>query len=291
VARVRFFTIFLGMEDSLKEPVPLSIVNKINVAAYATNFLFTGLSLVGAFGPDNTELSSKYQTIVTPAGVAFSIWGPIFMLELVFTIAQLTPGLRGSQVVSKVSPWWWAACLFQSAWSVVFAREAIFLSLVMISSILGSLLGLILVTDYQCDEMTLKEYWLLRAPFSLHGGWLVAATAVNANVLVVSNGGSVSEQLAAGVAALTIAFALATFLGVGKSKPDAIVCGVLAWATNFISVELNDPKLLLAVTPEFDEATIAGVGLGAKFVRNAALVLMVAAVVRRLIPPCMPQKW
>lgn len=59
-----------------------------NVLAFALNTVETA-----GFGPfsshfspnqDNASISDKYQTIITPNGVAFSIWAVIFLSEAIF---------------------------------------------------------------------------------------------------------------------------------------------------------------------------------------------------------------
>ncbi|CAK9117735.1 unnamed protein product [Durusdinium trenchii] len=133
----------------------------INLVAYAVNLGVTYGSLTGAFGKTNTELSEKYQTLVTPAGYAFSIWGPIFIWEGVFAVAQMFPTLGSSAVVETMTPWWICACCFQVAWTVFFAQEIIPVSLACMLGILLSLLIGILRTDYLPD-ISVKEYFLLR---------------------------------------------------------------------------------------------------------------------------------
>merc|ERR1719181_542557 len=92
---------------------PIGWKTWVNLGAYVVNTIVTYTSLTGVFGATNTELSKKYQTLVTPAGWAFSIWGPIFLWEGIFVVAQLFPSFRESTTVLRVSPWWWALCTFQ----------------------------------------------------------------------------------------------------------------------------------------------------------------------------------
>merc|ERR1719313_124544 len=79
--------------------------NWLNLGAYVLNTIVTYVSLTGIFGKTNTELSAKYETLVTPSGWAFSIWGPIFIREGIFVVAQLFPRFRKSEVVHRMSPW------------------------------------------------------------------------------------------------------------------------------------------------------------------------------------------
>ena len=58
-------------------PAKLEALNYLNLVAYLVNILITyGIGVAGIFNfPTNGELSIKYQTLVTPVGWAFSIWG------------------------------------------------------------------------------------------------------------------------------------------------------------------------------------------------------------------------
>merc|ERR1711871_895362 len=139
---------------------PLSILNWANLIGYIVNCTLTYLSIDGIFGATNTLQSAKYQALVTPAGWAFSIWGPIFIWEGIFAVAQMLPcyGLRSSKVIDSISYWWVASCVFQIAWSIAFGQDSIITALV---------------------------FMLLRGPFCLQLGWIIAASVVNISVVAV----------------------------------------------------------------------------------------------------------
>ena len=51
-------------------------------AGYTILLAVNGIFGSGAFGvPTNAEVSDAYPTNVTPAGLTFAIWGPIFLLQ------------------------------------------------------------------------------------------------------------------------------------------------------------------------------------------------------------------
>merc|ERR1719502_661514 len=108
----------------------------MNLAAYLLNFAVTWLSLTGIFGATNTVLSKKYQTLITPAGWAFSIWGPIFIWETVFVVCQMLPKFRDSYVAKSVAVFWTFANVCQCLWTFAFAREQLLLALVFMLCIL-----------------------------------------------------------------------------------------------------------------------------------------------------------
>lgn len=220
---------------------PLTWHNWANLVAYLVNSSVTYASLAGIFGGTNEELSAKYQVLVTPAGWAFSIWGPIFIWEGVFAIGQMTPQLRDSKVVRTMTGWWLSACAFQVAWTPFFAQEVIVVALICMLGILASLVCGILATDFLVKELNARDFWILRAPFSLHAGWIVAASLLNLNVYADSLKSSPKVMLAiavwsfAAIAAIVVLFALAV------PKGDPIICIVAGWALAAISANLSDP--------------------------------------------------
>jgi hypothetical protein len=250
------------------------------MGAFVANLGITYLSLTGIFGETNTDLSEKYQTLVTPAGFAFAIWGLIFTWEGVWSVAQLLPRYCQFAAVRVAAPWWWAACLFQVAWTVAFAQESIPLSLCFMLCILASLLGIVLSVDQQ--KLSLVEYLLLRAPFALHLGWIIAASNVNLNVVADWAEASPGALLGLGIASLVAVVAIATFFTCGVKTSEPIVCMVAAWALFGIGTELgnpvnlNDPSRYNPYT--WGEATLEGVRYAALIASGAALSLAVISL-------------
>jgi len=223
----------------------------VNLLFFILNTIITYISLTGVFGPTNTELSNKYQTLITPAGWAFSIWGFIFAWEGVFIFCQLYyEELRKSELlINGISYWWISACFWQCLWTIVFAQEMLGFAFVCMFGILFSL-GMILRNCSKFDYSTF-EYWTLVGPFQLHFGWITAAFLLSINVLLMGQTGcyegafadecddnDVSKAL--GVAAFSLGLGL--FCGLyygGKSDPNPVSCGVLAWATLGMYAELT----------------------------------------------------
>jgi TRAP-type C4-dicarboxylate transport system permease small subunit len=52
---------------------------------------------------DNSELSDKYQTLVTPNSFAILIWAVILTFQGIFTISQLFPRFRGKKMVLAIA--------------------------------------------------------------------------------------------------------------------------------------------------------------------------------------------
>merc|ERR1711924_536657 len=221
----------------------LTWVNWVNLAAYVVNLVLIYVSVTGVFGATNREMSQKYQTLVTPAGFAFSIWGPIFVWEGIFASAQMLSQFRGSPVVHAIAPLWWLTCACQVAWSLVFAQDWVIAALVLMLGILASLIGILArVNSIICSSVL--EFWLVRAPFSLHTGWIIAASVLSVNVVADAARASPAVLLAVAVVSLTVVVALASLFTLAVPRPDAIIPLVAAWALFAISRELQEATLL-----------------------------------------------
>jgi len=198
----------------------------------------------GWFGTgDNTELSEKYQTIITPKGTAFSIWGVIYFFQALFTVVQLLPGYRSKSMVQEgIGYWYCATCAIQACWQVVFGFEQITVALVLIIMIWLSLVGILYKQYYVKDAcLCLSEYWLLKFPFSIHCGWITAASVLNVNVLAVKLDSQASCQLTIAIVSLAFLHAVSVWVCFGFARPNLAVAGVLIWANRWIYAQLDDP--------------------------------------------------
>eukprot|EP00618_Florenciella_parvula_P036799 CAMPEP_0119478656 /NCGR_PEP_ID=MMETSP1344-20130328/8292_1 /TAXON_ID=236787 /ORGANISM="Florenciella parvula, Strain CCMP2471" /LENGTH=323 /DNA_ID=CAMNT_0007512843 /DNA_START=93 /DNA_END=1064 /DNA_ORIENTATION=+ len=220
----------------------IQLLNIANLAFYCLNLLLIYLSITGIFGETNTALSSKYQTLVTPSGWAFSIWGPIFIFEGVFAVCQLLPSYRDSAVVQQgVSYWWIYVCVMQIAWTMGFAQEQIVLSTVFMYGILVGLVAIVYRTNVLHKAQTYSSWWLTKAPFTLHLGWIIVATLLSNNVTVVAAGASPATQLAWAAYTLALLTAIGGLVVFGRQPDSSILVGVFTWALGAVASELTDP--------------------------------------------------
>jgi len=211
----------------------LTTLNYINVAAYLANVAVTyGIGVAGLFGlPSNTELSEKYQSLVTPTGFTFAIWGVIFVAQAVFTVAQLVPSIAKSPLVQEgVGYSYVAVCISQIAWTLAFANQIIWLALIFMLMILVNLVSIVM-SQYDLTASDWKDYFLLKFPFAIHCGWIIAASFVNASVVLVSYKDDADLQFYVALGSLIGVLVVAGFLLTYPLKTDYVIPLVLAWAT------------------------------------------------------------
>jgi hypothetical protein len=209
----------------------LTLLNYLNVLAYVCNAGVT--YTIGA----NVDASVKFQTLVTPAGYAFSIWAAIFAAELVFVIVQLLPAYRSSRLVTKgVGYNFIGACLAQAAWCPTFSiYENTWLALLFMVAILVFLV-IIVRNQYRLQEhgnntSTALEFSTLKFPFAIHCGWIAAASLVSINVALVAFHVGATAQYIAAIISLVFILSVSGFCIGILYPPLYVIPSVLAWAS------------------------------------------------------------
>lgn len=159
----------------------LSIIILIAWNGYANSGNYNGKS-VG-------DLSAEYNNLFTPASYAFSIWGIIFIMLLVFSVfgvytAFLPHLVRQNQAVQnnfveKTAPWFLIANIFCSLWVVFWLDEMVGISVLCMLGILVSLLVCVIKLNIEKEQLSSKESLFTWLPISLYAGWISVATVAN----------------------------------------------------------------------------------------------------------------
>lgn len=235
----------------------LNLYNYLNLIGFAINALVTfGASAVLNF-PDQAALSLKYQTIITPDGFTFAIWGIIFLSEGIFAILQMLPSFRSLKIVQDgVNYWFFVACLAQSAWVLAFGYEILVLALVFMGLILFSLFKIIKLQS-RISRSGPKEFWGFRFPFEIHCGWIFAAFALNVNVVSVASHDNEYIQAVVGALSLIALIGVVAYIEYClDGGPNYVIPAVFAWALFGMFRELLDPSEKLLQT--FSNQVISG---------------------------------
>ena len=268
-----------GSSDEETKP-RLNFKNYLNLIAYILNItLVYGVGNAGWLGtPDNGELSRKYQTIVTPASMAFSIWAVIFLAQGAWAVLQLLPRFRAHPMVQDDGVWYWYSSMtvMQIGWLIAALCELVPLSLALMLAILGSLNAILYSQYYAKSDGSLSEFWALRFPFAVHAGWITAATALNVNVLVVAMDQPAYVQLTVAIVTLAVLYAVSVWVLFFIQRPNWTIACVLAWAFGWIYNDLNKNSDRIAGT--FSADTI----LTVKYAAISVVVIICSQMVLRL---------
>ena len=157
---------------------------KVLVLLLALSMPLVGwLSNAGLLGPSNGEISARYPTLIVAAGYAFAIWGPIFLLNVVFGVGQLVSS-RDDARLRRIRQFSAAGFALTSLWMVVFAQQWFWIALAVIWLSLGCLLAATWLSSNTRHHA--RGPWWQWLPLSLHAGWLSLAVFLNTAQVVVA---------------------------------------------------------------------------------------------------------
>lgn len=161
------------------------------------NYLANALPLNGM---TTGEVSDSYSNLFAPAGYTFAIWGLIYVLLAFHVIYQLgffRSGERSevTQLMKKIAVYFSISSVANALWIVAWHYGKLGTSIALMLIILVSLIiinGMTVKAD-----LSFKEKFFIRLPFSVYFGWITVATIANITAYFVSidwNGLGLSDQ-------------------------------------------------------------------------------------------------
>jgi benzodiazapine receptor len=168
----------------------LQIVNILSfLAVIVVNTL---ASTVGINGRLTGAISDGIPNLFVPAGLTFSIWGVIYLLLLLFTIAQarglFSAGQDGPEGTRQIGWLFALSSVANVAWLLLWHYELVGVSVLAMLVILGSLLAVYVRLRTGRTRTGSAERWLFRLPFSVYFGWITVATIANVTAFLVKAG-------------------------------------------------------------------------------------------------------
>lgn len=168
------------------------------------------------------EQSDDVSTILTPAGWAFSIWGPLYAGSILFVIYQALPRQRDDELLRQVR--WPATGAFLG--NAVWAAYTQIFGLSIVSALIIAFTLICLLAAYRTfsqwhQRFRRIERWLVVLPLSALAAWLTVATIVNFAAALRFHGvdaGDVSPLVGAAVLVVGGLIAL-TALAQGRGNP------------------------------------------------------------------------
>jgi hypothetical protein len=179
-------------------------------------------------GQTTGEISAKYSNLFVPAGWAFSIWGVIYLLLIIWVVLGIVRHRRGENVdyILGVSRLFWISCAANMAWIFAWHFDQLILSVVLMLVLLLSLLQIYLRLLPQRENIPAWAH----APFSIYLGWVSVASIANVSALLVDfdwRGGPWPETLWT-VAMIVVATLLGLFFIL--KKKGALYGLLIVWA-------------------------------------------------------------
>jgi hypothetical protein len=217
-------------------------------------------SQAGTFGPDNRTISDSYPTLLVAAGYAFSVWGLIFLLDVVFGVWQLRPRQRDHALLARIRPAAITGFVLTAAWMPIFSQQVYWLALLVIWGSLACLLYCALLLSSN-DSPTPGEHAWAWLPLSLHAGWLSLAAFLNTAQVIVAYGWLPGDDMLRWSLWLFAAATALLLVANARMRGNWAYAAVALWG-------------LVAVGAAQSQSSLAGAGTAARVATAIAVVLV-----------------
>ena len=215
-------------------------------------------------------VAQENRSLILPATYAFSIWGVIFLLCLLYAVYQALPGNRESPIFRAVGWWSAGAFLCNSVWNQIFINRQFLLSQVVIfcGVLCAGMAYFRFVRTGSPGRMTSIENWVVAPALGLLFGWLTAANVVGLASVLVANGFAASgEGAATGGAALlafgsVIAFFVVIYSRPGPSSAWVAYGAAVIWALVAVFLEQSSASLFVGLAAVIGIVLIIAAMLG-----------------------------
>lgn len=171
------------------------------------------MSEQGMFGPTNGEVSDRYPTLLVAAGYAFSIWGLVFLFDLVHAISQLVGAHRRDRALTLAAMPAAAGFLFTTVWMPLFSLGLFAACLVVIFAALACTVAALLCVVRHGRPGA--HPWAHLA-LGLHAGWLSLAAFLNLAQVIVAYGWLPTDRML-GWSLVVFAATTATLFAVNRA--------------------------------------------------------------------------
>lgn len=222
----------------------LAILNLVTLLIHISISYASQLDLFGK--NDVGEISDKYPSVFTPAGITFSIWGLIYLSLMAFAVYHLLcavnkqPEHEANRNLRKIGTVFIVNNLATAAWVIAWTNELLWVSVVLI---LIQLITLIIIhhrLQIHKAEASQTSKLLTQFPLSIYLGWISIATIANISTYLTSinwNGWNVS---AINWTLTMIAIAVLITIWVLNRKRNVAFGLVVIWALYGISLKRTE---------------------------------------------------
>ncbi len=157
----------------------IGIINLISVIAivYWNYYVSTGSINGNKMG----QLSNEINSLFTPAGYAFSIWGIIYLALFINAIWYLIQAFKNKhqETLAQQGIWLTVANIASGFWLWFWLNEQFLLSVLLILVILISLMVAVVRLKMEKWNAPAKIIGFVWWPISLYSGWITVATVTN----------------------------------------------------------------------------------------------------------------
>ncbi|MEJ2595051.1 MAG: hypothetical protein P8100_07980 [bacterium] len=220
----------------MKQYILLTLNTLTLILTLIVNFL-SGSGAIG--GKTIGEVSAQNETLVTPAGYAFSIWGIIYLLLIAYVSYQWYDWIRhkSDHELKKANVWFMLSNVFNSSWIYFWLNGYLGLSVIVMFMLLVSLIILTIRLRLETWDAPVRIIFFVWWPICIYLGWIIAASVANTAIYLKSipwEGFGIPENIWA-VVMIIIAALIYIFLIFTRNLREA--AGVGIWAFVAIAVK------------------------------------------------------
>ena len=195
---------------------------------------------------ENVFVDESLTKLLTPAPIAFAIWGPIFILMGLFYLYQardLLPGWEEVEMpfIHQVGVFFLLSTVMSTVWFVTWARRMIWVSLAAMILYLITILAAYFRLGINTHTRAMRERLFVTAGWSMYAGWVTVAALVNTTTGLVYAGfdNLPFTELQWTITACIVAVVI--YLVFLFYRRDTVFAGVGAWALIGLSITHLDP--------------------------------------------------
>lgn len=175
----------------------------LNALGYLLSIIVNALANILPINGRNTgEISDSIPNLFVPAGLTFSIWGLIYLLQAGFAGYQVKNVVKKEtehlEFVDQIGIWFFIGSIANILWVVFWHYGYVSLTLVLMLILLGSLLTIYVRLGIGKSNPLNIQKLTIHVPTSVYLGWITVATIANVTAVLVTEGWSgwgLSEEL------------------------------------------------------------------------------------------------
>ncbi len=211
------------------------VLQALNLITFIITVIINYAAATIPLGLGNTKyISDLYPNLFVPSGLTFSIWGVIYVFLGLFCIYQIRDVFKQDKVdmpfLEKISFLFIISNLANTSWILFWHYGLIYLSIIAMLVILGSLIGIYLKLEIGKKKVSTSEKWFVQIPFSIYLGWITVATIANVTAVLIAAGVEGEGILAEILAITVISVAVLITIAMLYLRKDYAYSLVVLWA-------------------------------------------------------------
>lgn len=206
--------------------------------------LFNYLADILHIGKSNAAVTAEYDSLFTPAGYTFAIWGLIYLALIAYCVIQLMPSQANHLAYERLNKYVRFSAVAGIAWQIAFRNDWIAVSAIIIFLMLIAAVILFSRAHYAVNKRH-YSFWFT-VPFSLYLAWLSVATVANLSILLVYVGWNAGQMEPATWVVVMLAILLLITQSISINFRDFVFPLVTVWACMGIWVALKNRDVTTA---------------------------------------------